>query len=154
MFKKPLAALGLALVLTAPAVADEAAIRAAAESYVNSEAQQAAMDQMLSGDQILGMMRSQVPGATEEQLQTVSKIVEEELAAIRQKMEAAMIDSAVQTFTLEEIEALDAFYRSPVGSSVMQKMPQFMQASMGQLGPDMMQMQQRIQQRVMEAMSK
>jgi len=55
---------------------------------------------------------------------------------------------------LEEIEALDAFYRSPVGSSVMQKMPQFMQASMGQLGPDMMQMQQRIQQRVMEAMSK
>lgn len=155
MFKTTLAAVGLSIALALPTHADDEALRDAALSYINSDAQQKAMDQMLSADQIMGMMRAQVPGATEEQLSAVSKIVEQELGTIREKMEAAMVDAAVDTFSLEEIKALDEFYRSDIGSSVMIKMPVFMQSSMGALGPDMVAMQGRIQSRVLkEVMNK
>ena len=46
-------------------------------------------------------------------------------------MEASLKDldqTLVQIFTLEELKALDTFYISPVGRSVMRKMPQYLAA--------------------------
>ena len=51
---------------------------------------------------------------------------EREMAALRPAMEAAMVEAAVETFTLPEILALEAFYETPEGAAVMAKMQPFM----------------------------
>ena len=138
----------IALTIAWTALADDpASRRAAAETYVQSPGQQAAIEQMLSADQMLALMRAQIPEATDEQLQGIAKIAGEELGSLRAPMETAMIEAAVETLTLEEIEALDAFYRTPVGASVMSKMPVFMQTAMVRIAPEMQAAQMRILER-------
>jgi hypothetical protein len=115
--------------------------------------QQRMLDEMLSADAMVDQMRAVLPQATEEELQAIATIAAEELAALRPDLESAMIEASVATFTLEEIEALEAFYNTPEGASVMSKMQPFMAMSMGMIGPQMMEAQMRIGQRVMTELS-
>ena len=140
--------LAAALIATSSMADDRAARTAAAESYLNSPAQQKMIDAMFAPDQMMGMLRMQIPDASEAQLNTMSRIISEELAAIRDRMEEVMLAAAVEDFTLEELQALDAFYRSPAGESVMLKMPGFMQTYMQEMTPDMTEMQRKIATRV------
>ncbi len=65
----------------------------------------------------------------------------ETLAAINPApLEAIIMDAMIQTFTLDEINAMRAFYASPEGRSILKKMPQFTNAYM----PKMMEEVQRI----------
>ncbi len=137
-----------ALFATASFADDLAERRVAAASYLQSPAQQKMIDAMFAPDQMLGLLKAQAPNLTAEQLDAVAKIVSEELATIRTNMEKVMVDVAVDQFTLEELKALDAFYRSEVGEAVMLKMPGFMQNYMSGMGPDMARMQQNIGRRV------
>lgn len=45
-------------------------------------------------------------------------------------MKERMLAVYTRTFTLEELKDMAAFYRTPTGQSIMEKMPQVMQASM------------------------
>jgi hypothetical protein len=89
------------------------------------------------------------PQLTEEQLRGVATISAEELATLRPDLEAAMVEAAIGTFTLAEIEALEAFYNTPEGASVMSKMQPYMAQAMGRIGPQLMEAQTRIGQRIM-----
>jgi len=147
------------LLLSAPAaLADEMEERrAAATAYVDNPVQQKMLDEMLSAEAMVTQMRATLPpnvsdALQPEQIQTMARIASEELADLRPAMQTAMIEAAAQTFTTAELEALDAFYSSPEGASVMGKMQPFMQTFYTGLGGDMQAAQMRIIRRVNEAM--
>lgn len=144
---------GLALSLAAPAGAQDDALREAVERYVANPIQQRMMDEMLSADAMIAQMRAMIPQLTEEQLSIVGRIGAEEMAALRPDLEAAMVTAAIETFTLEEVEALEAFYNTEEGASVMSKMQPFMATTMTLVGPQMQAAQARIGQRVMTELS-
>lgn len=139
----------LALATTRPASAQDDALRAAVDRYITNPVQQRMMDDMLSADAMIDQMRAMAPQLTEDQLQIVGRISAEELAMLRPDLEAAMIEAAIATFTLAEIEALETFYTTPEGASVMAKMQPFMAQAMGRMGPQMVAAQSRIGQRIM-----
>jgi hypothetical protein len=148
------AVLALASALFQPALAqDEAALRAAAESYVSGPANQRMMDQILSPDTLIAQMRAANPNLTDEQLQLAAGIAAEELAEIRDDMEVATIEAAIVTFSLEEITALDAFYRTPEGMGVAGKMQPFMQNAFARMGPALQAAQGKIGARIMKAIA-
>ncbi len=133
--------------------AQDDALRGAVQRYVDNPIQQRMMDEMLSADAMIAQMRAMMPQLTEEQLQLVGRIGAEEMAALRPDLEAAMVAAAVDTFSLEEILALEAFYNTPEGASVMSKMQPFMANTFEMIGPQMQEAQMRIGQRVMIELS-
>ena len=138
-----------ALLIATSAFADDMEERRkAAVSYLNSPAQQKAIDAMFSADQMIALLKAQVPTATDEQLEIAGRIASEELNAVRGRLEEVMLEAAIKKFTLEELVALDEFYRSPIGESVMLKMADFMQQTMIAMSPDMQRMQANIARRV------
>lgn len=128
------------------------ALRDAATRYVENPVQQRMMDDMLSADALVAQMRAMMPELSDEQLEIIGQIGAEEMAAVRPELEVAMIEAAVETFTLEEIVALEEFYSTPVGASVMGKMQPFMQSAMTQMAPAMQAAQAGIMSRVVTAL--
>ena len=152
-----LAVLLLTATLALPAFAQdqtdgEEARREAAENYVNSDSQQQILDQMLTPDAMVEQIRAMSPGVPDDVLTGIGQIAAEEMASIRPAMEQAMVEAAVETFTLEEIVAVHEFYETPEGASVMQKMQPYMQRAMTMLAPEMQEAQQRIMERGSELM--
>jgi hypothetical protein len=143
----------LGLMVTAPSFAQDDELRAAVERYVDSPVQQRMMDEMLSADAMITQMAAMMPQLTQEQLEIVGRIGAEEMAALRPAMEDAMVEAAVETFTLPEILALEAFYETPEGAAVMTKMQPFMATTFAMIGPEMQAAQMRIGQRVMTELS-
>jgi len=139
----------MASVATAQSADD---LRAAATRYVENPVQQQMLDDMLSPEAMVVQMQTMAPQIPDDALQVFSTIVSEELALIRPALEAAMIEAAIATYSLEEIEALEAFYNTELGASVMGKMQGFMASFMAAIGPEMAQMQGRVAQRVGEAL--
>lgn len=119
----------------------------AARTYVKSPVQQKMIDDMFSSETVINQMKALNPNISEDELPVIGKIVSEELLSIRASMEEAMIKGSMETFTLDELKALIAFYNSGPGASVMLKMQPFMTSVMNSIGPDMRQMQQNIMRR-------
>ncbi len=142
---KPIFTIAAAACFALPAFADEATDAAAA--FINSPVQQKLMDDMLSPDMIMTQMQTVAAQLPEDKVEILVKIVTEELEDIRPKMEDAMIAGAAQSFTIDEINALTAFYNSPLGASAMSKMTPYMQQTMSALGPSMQEMQRNIMTR-------
>lgn len=85
----------------------------------------------------------------------IEEIVVEETNALMARFMPEMIETYAQVLTLEELEALLAFYRTPAGASAMQKVPLLMQVIMPSLSKELAnlgpRMQQRLQDEVFEA---
>ena len=128
----------------------EASRRAAAERYIMSDGQQRMLDQILSPEVMSAQLAAQFPQIPAAQRGRLAAIASDEIKKVRPLMEKAMIDAAVATFTTSEIEALDAFYRTPEGAAVLTKMQPFMQRSFQAMGPAMQTMQRSIAGRVQE----
>ena len=122
----------------------EAERRVAAERYIKSEGQQRMLDQILSPEVMGAQLRAQFPQIPEDKMSTLVTIATEEIAKVRPQMEKAMIDAAVATFTAGEIRALDDFYRTPVGASVLTKMQPFMQRNFQAMAPTVQALQRNI----------
>ncbi|MEM9048069.1 MAG: hypothetical protein AAGC92_05055 [Pseudomonadota bacterium] len=112
----------LALALqAAPAAAQEdpdARLREAAEAYVALPANRQAMDAMMAPDMVLSPLRAGLPpnlAQDQERLAQATAIIVDEVQAMRPQMEAAMIEAAVGTFALAQIEAMLAFHSAPEG---------------------------------------
>ncbi|MFW5654660.1 MAG: DUF2059 domain-containing protein [Roseicyclus sp.] len=146
-------ACALTLLASGPSLAQDDDLRAAVERYVDSPVQQRMMDEMLSADAMITQMAAMMPQLTEAQLEIVGRIGAEEMAGLRPALEAAMVEAAVETFTLPEILALEAFYTTPEGEAVMSKMQPFMATTFAMVGPEMQAAQMRIGQRVMTELS-
>ncbi len=72
---------------------------------------------------------------TKQEQQYIDKVVRESAAVIREEMNWAamrplMVKIYKDTFTQEEVDGQIAFYRSPVGTAVIAKMPAVMDATM------------------------
>ncbi|GFE66008.1 DUF2059 domain-containing protein [Litoreibacter roseus] len=140
--------LAAALLCATPLFAQDEERLEAARAYVESDVQQKLMTDMLSPEMIMAQMGPALQQVPTEQLEIITNIVSEEVNRIRPAMEQAMIQGAATTFSLEEIEALTAFYSSPLGASAMSKMTPFMQSTMGTLQPELQAMQSQVMQRV------
>jgi len=131
----------------------ETALRAAAEAYVRSDVQQQTMDAMFSPEAIVSQMRANAPQLTEAQLAKLSTIVSEELQILRPRMETVMIETAAQTFSLSELNALKAFYETPDGRSAMLKVQPFFTTTMGNIAPELQAVQRRIAERAQKELA-
>ena len=131
---------------------DDLALREAALRYVNDPVQQEMMDAMSTPEAFIAQLRATLPNASQEELDLAAEILAEEITTLRPVMEAAMVEAAVTNFSLEEITALNAFYATPEGASVMRKMQGFMAAFWEMVGLDLQQTQMRAGARIGEAL--
>ncbi len=135
-----------------PSVAADPALTAAAEAYVAGEAQQALIDALISPEAILAQIEAATPDLPPQLTETVARIASEEMAALRPRLEAAMIESATETFSLDEIRALSAFFGTPEGRGILLKMQPFIEDAMARVSPDIRAAQGVILQRSFEAL--
>ena len=120
-------------VVAGPAVAeDSSALRAAAESHVRHPVTQRVLDGMLSID----TLRPHLVGATQasgtqlesDQVEALTRLLKEELDRIRPELETVMVNAAIDTYTVEELQALSEFYDTALGASAMMKADRFAQS--------------------------
>ena len=126
--------------------------RQAAEAYVSSEAQQSIIAQVGSPEVIAAQMEAQFPQIPAEARTQLAEIASEEMAPMMDEMERVMIDAVAETFSLEEIEAITAFYETPAGLAMAQKTAPLMQSVFARIGPQMQAAQQRIAERTAEVL--
>ena len=149
----PMAAQDAATTDAPEAAAPDAELRDAAERLVEGEATQTMMDEMLSPDVLLKAMQAQFGDQIDEEMASrIAEIASEELSTVRPAMQEAMIEAAVETFTLEEIQAQVAFQETPEGRSVMTKMQPYMTSFYGKVGPEFQAAQTRMMERLQETM--
>ena len=140
----------IALAGSAFAQDDMEARRKAAEAYVNSPAQQEVMKGVASPDVLAAQMRATAPGMSDEEVARASAIAAEELTPMLEEMRSATIEAVAETFTLQEIEAITAFYSTPEGMALATKTGPLMQSVFQRVGPQMQAAQQRIMQRLQQ----
>ncbi len=131
-----LATLLLALaVWTAPASADSLAERRAVVQELFDEVLTEQMNTELL-DAMLPLFRAQLQEELSsigveldaESMAKIEAIVVEETNSMIDRIMPPSIEIYAQVFSLEELEALLAFYRTPAGASTMRKMPAVVQA--------------------------
>ena len=127
-------------------------LRDAAKVLVASPGQQLAVDEMLSKDAMLSQIEMLAPELTDEQEAAIETIVGEEFAAVRGKIEESMENAITHLFTLEEIEALDAFYRTKEGAAIAEKMQIFDSNVFVELGSALEDTRSKIMERVEAAL--
>jgi hypothetical protein len=153
-FHPTLAALALA---AAPALAQDASPSddrlQAAEGYVNSQAMQTALDELLSTDTFVAQLEASGMQLDADQTRTLAGIVDEEFAEVRPDLEEAMTAAAADAFTMDELAALNDFYASEEGRSIATKMSPFMQSFYEEIGPALRQTQEQIAMRAQEALN-
>lgn len=88
---------------------------------------------------LLDQLRSAGRAPTEDQLARLDALYQETMAAPLLEILGRQDQVMAEIFTLEEIEALAAFYASPVGRQVMTKLPRLIEAQQ----PEIMAMVQR-----------
>ncbi len=149
-------ALVLALVLMAPSGAgDDARARKSTEEILKLLNVEASVSQVK--EQMKKMIAAQVEAAEipeedrEDFAKHLSAIFEASFEEMSfEKMKDDYIDIYVRTFTPGELDGLLAFYRSPVGSRFIQKLPELMQASLEVSMKRAQEMMPRIQKAVEE----
>ena len=120
-----------------PVRADEASKSAKAEELL----------QLAQGDQMMKMMEpmmkgmmaqadKNIPAEQRAKLGEMQEKIMALVAASLTKAKPALVKVYTDTYTEEEIDGILAFYKSPAGKALLQKMPEVMQRSM----PVMMQM--------------
>lgn len=127
-----MAAAAFLTAVSGPALADDkAALKAAVERYVRHPVTQSVLDSILSLDTTRSHVvnRMQAHGTTlrSDQIETLTLIIQQELERVRPQMERLMITSANETYSLDEIQALNAFCDTEVGARAMSKAGRFMQ---------------------------
>ncbi|MFL4470387.1 DUF2059 domain-containing protein [Tateyamaria armeniaca] len=142
------------LALSTSAYAQDQSRLEAAKAYVETPVQQKLLNDMFSPAGVMAQMGLMGGQLTLAQQKTVAGIVSEELQSMKPSITTAMVEGMAQSFTLEEIEALTAFYSSPVGASAMSKMTPFMQQTLTSLGPEFQAMQARLIPRIKAELSK
>ena len=148
--RRMLCGLALSLMLSGASHAQDGALRAAAQEYLENPVTQQLMDDMMSADMVMMQMRASLPDMPPEDLQKASRIIEEALSSVRGDMEAAMVEAATASFTLQELTALNEFYSSREGASAMTKMQPFMADYIQRVSPAIQQMQMQIMRRMAE----
>lgn len=100
--------------------------RQAALAYVQSDVQQAMIDQMTSAEALKTQLNAMMPpGTVNPAIDQMAQVLAAALNENRVQLELAFVEAASKHFTVAEIEALMAFSESPEGASVAVKMQPF-----------------------------
>ena len=145
--------LALSVVLLLPLPAAAQTVEELAAQYVSMPSVQLMMDEMFSPEAMAAQLSAVLPpgaGGSQEQLLEAGALMSQSLATLRPEMEASMRTRSAEFFSADELRALIDFYASEHGSSVMTKMQPFMAATMGDIGPRMMEMQMQLGPELME----
>jgi hypothetical protein len=148
--KRPAHLAAIAALVATPPLAQEGDIRQAAEQFVENEAMQTTLDQVLAPETFVAQLRATATRLSEEEIRSISEIVNAELADARPQLEAALATAAAETFTLSELEAMNEFYESETGRSTAAKMQRFMQSFYEEVGPTLAAVQMDIVGRMAE----
>jgi len=100
------------------------------------------------GPAMLAQMRQMHPEVTDAQMSGVTDAMAETMDEYMPKMMDAMVPIYADTFTTEELTKLDEFYESPIGQSIVAKLPLATQKSI----PVMVQMMPAMQADMMKRM--
>lgn len=132
---RTIAALAAVLLLaaTGPSLAkDDAAPKAAAEAYVRHPVVQKMLDDMWSVDTmrsaLLAQLKARGAKLRNDQIETLSRIVHEELNRARPRFEAVLTNAVVANYTHGEIRALNRFLNTELGARAMAKTGRTMQS--------------------------
>ncbi|MEX0337464.1 MAG: DUF2059 domain-containing protein [Arenibacterium sp.] len=128
--------------------------RALARAFVESPVQQRMIDDMLSPEALEKSIATQLKDAKPETIEVVSQITAEEFMKIRPELNALMVGIAQDLYTAEELEAMIAFYASPLGASAMSKSGAFVQRFATDMRPIAQRMQFTLMQRLFVEMAK
>ena len=114
---------------------------AAARHYYNLPALRTGLIAVIDSvnKSMIGMVAQQNPRLTPDQIGKVQQVVSDAMKERLTLLQQMSMVVALDTFTTDEMVALDAFYSSPEGSSVLGKMPRIaaqMPAMMQTIMPD------------------
>ena len=111
---------------------DDTALKTAVESYIRHPVTQSVLDDMLSLDMtrshLVTHLQAQGTILRNDQIEVLTRIGQEELHRIRPQLDTLMINALIETYSLEEIQALNDFYETEAGESAMSKSGSFMQS--------------------------
>lgn len=152
--KAVIAALALSCCCISIAHADEASRRAKVEQLLVSMHMDRLTDQMMSVAKAMSQQAiQQTPGyhqmtpeqkrITVEYQDKIFKLITDEMGW--KAMEPDVADLYAKNFTDDEINAMVAFYQSPAGQAMVEKLPQITQESMALTQQRMVQLQPKLQ---------
>ncbi len=141
------------LLTAAPSLArDDAALKAAAAAYVRHPAVQRMLDDTWSADTmraaIVAQLKAHGKTLRGDQVETLTRIVHEELSRVRPQFETLMTDAVLATFALEEIRALNRFLDTELGARAITKTGSMMRSFYARGAPLLGKMSRRIVVRV------
>ena len=147
------AAAALLLAASAPALArDDATLKAAAGAYVRHPVVQEMIDGMWSSETmrsaVVAQMRAHGKTLSDDQVDTLTRIVREELARVRPQFETLMENAVFETYSLGEIRALNRFIDTELGARAMAKSGAMMQSFNAAAAPMMRGMFKRMVARI------
>ena len=152
------AAVFLSLVASATLAKDDRDLKAAAESYVRHPVTQRVMDSLLSMDTmrtgLVAQLQARGTELTNDQIEALSRILMEEMDRLRPQLETLMMNAAIETYTLEEIQAFIEFYGSEFGASAMMKAGKMMRSFNAGAAPLFQQLFERLGARIDAEFSK
>lgn len=121
-----------ALGATSPASAqDDATLEAARRLVAVSKIEQNFKPLVdIVTEQMRPLLRQQAPRLTDEQLREYETAFEDEMRTIVPEMMAFFSRTYAQAFTRDELEALTAFYETPVGQKALDLLPMLAQQGM------------------------
>lgn len=118
--------------LTAKADAERDARLALAQDYVNATIEDLDVSAMVRTmyQPVLDQVRASGQVISEEQVEKVGALYLEHMAAPLVDLMRGQADIMADLFTMQEIEDLYAFYQTPTGRAIMQKLPELTAAQM------------------------
>lgn len=151
---KTLSSAALALALLASTGVVQAENRKdLARQYIELPGVQRMMADMFSPESMMVQLKASLPReakVSNSKKRRMSRVLSQGMMQLRPHMEKIMISESARVFSKAELKAMIAFYASKEGASILTKMPQFMERSMGKLGPQI----QRVQKAVAPALFK
>ena len=104
----------------------EADLLDAARRYVETPAQQSALDMMTSAESLQAQLEALMPGSAGPALEQIAQGMADAMAENRESLEEAFVAAAARHFTVAEMDALTAFYETEEGAEISRKMQPFM----------------------------
>ena len=153
-----IAAAALLSVVASTALAkDDPALKAAVESYIRNPVMQRTIDDLWSIDTLQSalVLQLRASGAKfrEEQVEAVARLLEEELDRLRPQLMSLLTKAAIETLSLEEIQALNEFHSTSVGASATVKTGAMMRSFNADAAPLFQQLFERLGPRIKEEFS-
>jgi uncharacterized protein len=114
------------------------------------------IDQIMNA--MMGSMTAQMATGQSKELQDRTRTVimpalQATMSRVMPKMMDVVTVSYAQTFSEQELNDIDAFYRSPSGRAMIAKMPQMMTSTMQAMGPIQIEIRQDFAQEVCQRMT-